>query len=557
MKPVSSVWKDALRERRAIMDIRDNPILLRAAALVTLSVALVLGLVFISSEEDAHGAQQKDMLKAPPAEPAAKVMGKMAQRGSLKTFSTRVPEAAAVPWPDITRRRKASAEQIAQWLKELGDNSYKVREAATKALIEVGQPAVPGLEQAMRGNDPEVRRRAESMIETIEVNEALAPTLIDLKVADMPAPDVVTLFNRQSRLKLDLVPQQGPARTQMEQKKLTLDMDGVPFWEALDRLCEAAGLTVLSLTPTQAQVQLAEAGSRFRAPTAYSGPFRMRVTGMNYYRNLTMVESGQAVMQPAMPFIQQQQMGGMGMGVPQQGMMQVQAMGQSRLVRQESLTAGMDLIGEPHLNLLTIGNPTITAAENEEGQSLAPAGSAASNYYPQGYYGNVAGVLQVRQTQFMLQPATKPAATLKVLRGTLPVEVLVQRKPLITVNNFMTDKKNIHKEGDLTLAILHVQDNGNGRSGNIRFFLSGVPRSNGPFNPGVVASAFEVTDAQGQHFQLNQNVNFTNPNEGSMEGNVFFNAALPNMGPAVKLTYHSSKPIRTSVPFEFRNVPMP
>jgi hypothetical protein len=465
----------------------------------------------------------------------------------------------------MTRRRKASPDEIAQWLKELGDNSYKVREAATKALVEVGQPAIKGLEEATRSGDPEVRRRAENMIERIEVNEALAPTVIDLKVADMPVPEVVGLFNRQSRLKLELVPQQGPARRQMEQRKLTLDMDGVPFWEALDRVCDAAGVAVLSLTPTQAQVQLAE-GSTFRAPTAYSGPFRMRVTGMNYYRNLTMVEPGQAGMQQAMQFGQPGMampgMGGMGMGGPQQGfLVGGQPMGQSRLVRQENLSAGMDLLGEPHLNLVSIGSPTITVAENEDGQSLAPAGSAVSNYYPQGYYGNVAGVLQVRQTQFTLQPATKPAATLKVLRGTIPVEVLVQRKALIAVDNFLTDKTKIHKgEGEVTLAILQVQDNGNGRSGSIRFFLSGVERPsnlNPNFNPGFAPAAFEITDAQGQHFQVNQNVNFANPNERNMEGNLFFNAMSPNMGAAVKLTYHSNKAVRTAVPFEFHSVPMP
>ncbi|HEV3118697.1 MAG TPA: HEAT repeat domain-containing protein [Gemmataceae bacterium] len=544
------------------MDIRANPILLRAALLVTLSIALVLGLVLLPSHDGAQGAQQKEMKNAIPAQ----VMRKMAQpRDSLKGGGARVSDAPTVPWPHMTRRRKASPDEIAQWLKELGDNSYKVREAATKALVEVGQPAIKGLEEATRSGDPEVRRRAENMIERIEVNEALAPTVIDLKVADMPVPEVVGLFNRQSRLKLELVPQQGPARRQMEQRKLTLDMDGVPFWEALDRVCDAAGVAVLSLTPTQAQVQLAE-GSTFRAPTAYSGPFRMRVTGMNYYRNLTMVEPGQAGMQQAMQFGQPGMampgMGGMGMGGPQQGfLVGGQPMGQSRLVRQENLSAGMDLLGEPHLNLVSIGSPTITVAENEDGQSLAPAGSAVSNYYPQGYYGNVAGVLQVRQTQFTLQPATKPAATLKVLRGTIPVEVLVQRKALIAVDNFLTDKTKIHKgEGEVTLAILQVQDNGNGRSGSIRFFLSGVERPsnlNPNFNPGFAPAAFEITDAQGQHFQVNQNVNFANPNERNMEGNLFFNAMSPNMGAAVKLTYHSNKAVRTAVPFEFHSVPMP
>src|SRR6516225_6567637 len=96
-----------------------------------------------------------------------------------------------VPWPHQIKRRKASPEEIARWLKELGDNQFKVRESATKALVEVGQPALAGLQEAKRTGEPEVRRRAESLIERIDVNEALAPTTIDLKLKDTPVPDVV------------------------------------------------------------------------------------------------------------------------------------------------------------------------------------------------------------------------------------------------------------------------------------------------------------------------------------------------------------------------------
>jgi hypothetical protein len=173
--------------------------------------------------------------------------------------------------------------------------------------------------------------------------------------------------------------------------------------------------------------------------------------------------------------------------------------------------------------------------------------------------------LQLRQTQFNLRPATKPSAMLKVLRGNVPVEILAQRKPLLAVKDIFSDKIKLYKgAGDLELALLNVQDNSGGarNNGNIRFFMSGVDFSQaGGFNPGfpnvnMLQQRFELTDAQGRRFNLNVNVNFNGNNQKSVEGNMYFNA-VGGVGPAARLTYNSQKTIRTSVPFEFKNVPMP
>src|SRR5438132_6540645 len=147
------------------MDSRRKQLLVQAALMVALAslIALIPGL---------GGAQvlQKEKAGGP---------GMMMQK--MSSMPTATDNTPTIPWPRKFKRRKASAEEIAQWIKELGDNSFKVREAANKALVEVGQPAVQGLEQVKHGADAEVRRRAESLIENIELNEALAPTTIDLK----------------------------------------------------------------------------------------------------------------------------------------------------------------------------------------------------------------------------------------------------------------------------------------------------------------------------------------------------------------------------------------
>ena len=63
------------------------------------------------------------------------------------------------------RSRSLRGEQLGRLerlLDDLGDNHFKVRESASKALVEVGIPALPSLRRAIGDSDPERSRRAEA-----------------------------------------------------------------------------------------------------------------------------------------------------------------------------------------------------------------------------------------------------------------------------------------------------------------------------------------------------------------------------------------------------------
>src|SRR5262249_57165752 len=58
-------------------------------------------------------------------------------------------------------------EKVRLLIRQLGDDSFEVREKATQALIAIGEPAVPFLRQAAKSTDPEVVRRAERILQAI------------------------------------------------------------------------------------------------------------------------------------------------------------------------------------------------------------------------------------------------------------------------------------------------------------------------------------------------------------------------------------------------------
>jgi WD40 repeat protein len=59
------------------------------------------------------------------------------------------------------------AREIAQLVKQLGDDQFAKREAATARLKEIGEPALDALARAKASEDPEVRRRADEIVADI------------------------------------------------------------------------------------------------------------------------------------------------------------------------------------------------------------------------------------------------------------------------------------------------------------------------------------------------------------------------------------------------------
>jgi hypothetical protein len=64
--------------------------------------------------------------------------------------------------------KNAAAEEIARLVRELGDDAFDVREAATKRLTEIGRPALAALREAAKSGEAEVSSRAARIVAAIE-----------------------------------------------------------------------------------------------------------------------------------------------------------------------------------------------------------------------------------------------------------------------------------------------------------------------------------------------------------------------------------------------------
>ncbi len=170
------------------------------------------------------------------------------------------------------------------------------------------------------------------MLDRVEAADALKPKRIHLNLKEARLAAALRALTEQSGVSLVYSPQVSAPVP----KPLTLELDGVPFWEALDRLCSVAGLVWFyggqrGLTLTDGKAAASE------QTICYAGSFRFLARAWGVTHNLS------PSLQPA-----------------------------------ESLTLSLEAVGEPSPDLLGIGSARLVEARTTAGNSLP----AASNIYP-------------------------------------------------------------------------------------------------------------------------------------------------------------------------------
>src|SRR4051794_5125648 len=125
-------------------------------------------------------------------------------------------------------------------LAQLGSGRFAEREAASEALERLGRLALPSLRAVRDSRDLEVRTRAYHVIQKIEGALLTQPSRVRLDFQDAPLSDVAKSFSLQTGFKVTLYPEIHP---KWKNQRVTLrESDPVPFWKAIDRLCDAAHL---------------------------------------------------------------------------------------------------------------------------------------------------------------------------------------------------------------------------------------------------------------------------------------------------------------------------
>ena len=425
-----------------------------------------------------------------------------------------------------TPPRQAAPEfTVEQLVQQLGDNDYRKRDDASRALQAAGARALPALRLAIHDPDAEVRRRVNDLIPLLETAVLLAPKRVTFKTVNKPIKDAFDELIRQTGYQIEY-------NVNDLRQPYSFDFQNAPFWDAIEQISRATGLTI--------QQGYGDDHIRLYQQNAYApyvhteGAFRFTATGFNQYRNIDFSLAGKGA-------------------APQ--------------TRNESLTLQFSVCVEPKMALLGLGEVHLEAAyDNEKNSMLAPpvnnneflnGNMFTGGRWTSGRYGNGNRMFST-QTQVNLLRTSENATSVKVVRGSVPIMLLVNQKPVVVAEKILEAKGKKTTIGGTHFDIGEVTELP-GKQYQIKMVINEDLKDNPNDYSWMnsLAQRIELQDEKGGKLQITGS-QWNN----SAANHVEMTLTFANMGGAkpeapTKLVYQTWTTEQHVIPFEFKDLPLP
>lgn len=178
-----------------------------------------------------------------------------------------------VPATQTQSPQSQPPERVARLIRDLGSDSYLRRQAAGEQLKALGSVSILPLEVAKDSADPEVRIRAQDLLQELKLSALWEATPVTIAAENRAAADLFREIARQSGNGLTL----GGGDSGVNDVPLTANFERTPFWQVVDDLCRQSGNKLAKFTDrTETRLGISR-GEQSVAPVAYSGPLRGQV----------------------------------------------------------------------------------------------------------------------------------------------------------------------------------------------------------------------------------------------------------------------------------------
>jgi hypothetical protein len=409
---------------------------------------------------------------------------------------------------------------------DLGSEDWRTREKAGRELAKLGDKALPHLRKALLSTDsPEVQRRLSVLVRKMDRERLVEPKRVTLSAKDKTAKEIFEAIGKQTGYKIEFGG--GP------DGKHSFEFENTPFWQAIDAVAGAAGLTVYAeYEDDTVRVYNNESANPY---VAYSGPFRLLATNIQSNRNVQLS------------------------GISRRG-------GNSHV--NEYLNLSMQIQSEPKNPMLGVTQPELTEAKDEYGGSLLPPRDR--NAYSSGYMnGNFRGhntYMSVNLTR-----GDRAATTIKKLKGRVGVVLLAGTVPDIVVTDALKAKKKSIVGRTVSLEFDGVEEDANQKG---VYKVSFTAKRQGPTDPNrnddyqwsnSLWQRLELVDAKGNRYFCHGPTTQNNNGLGTAQLVVQFGPddrrtgrQNPNkVGPPAKFTLNEWLTVTHEVNFEFKDIPLP
>jgi hypothetical protein len=428
---------------------------------------------------------------------------------------------------------------------QLGSPRFELRESADLELSRLGRMALPALRAARDSRDPEIRIRVTALLTRIEGSLLVQATPIGFDFRDVPIRQAIRTINGQAGLNLLLAPEAIPI---VGERRLNLRTAGpLPFWKAIDALCEAGQLhysqaVASSFGQTEGAFPLHDGSSPSGERRVDHGPFRIQLI---HARSLEVAEPRE----------------------PRPGRLVPRAPARvaadSQPVPSGQFPLHLMVLAEPRLSITLNGAIKLTAAVDDHGQSLVPRLERGTFQHTAGYFGMNPAPM-VRLPLYLAHPEKQRAGSqIRLIKGVIPVIVTTRKvDPLEIRLADSLGKSRQNKDATITLRAFRLAQNA--QPSTIELSI----RSEGPGNPPIDTGdgeplayrpdspqkQVEVLDDQGRVLPWFQSGTFYNGEETRLLMTMTARG-VPSVPATIR--YYGIIRAATEIPFEFRDVPMP
>ena len=408
------------------------------------------------------------------------------------------------------------AASIDTLIAQLADDDWQQRQTAQDRLVMIGEEARGQLERAVSESpDAEVRERAAAALATIAQNAETGPSIVTIKGDDLSLRDVFRQVSQQCRVQLETYPPE--LLEQQRGAKVALDIDHLPFWDAMRLITEKTGFTLQQWDNTG--VKLMQGGQHSEGVSQVSGAYLVSAIRVSRSR---FVELG----------------GGQG--------------------AYEDFQVLLGARAEPKLRLLRVAYaPNLEEATDDRGNSLLPEPNANAAADAGGYAIAPGGAWQLPAR---LSAPANMGRRIARLRGSFDVSIQTRAEQLDVPD--IVSARGVNKvAGGVRFVIKELRRNGDGWTLDMLARVDGArPDEWERIQQTLSTADIRLLDERGEAFQRTGSSSSGGPEQ--VEMTVEFSPRAwgrdRKLGEPSKLTWTVPTETRdVRVPFDFKDLPIP
>ena len=437
--------------------------------------------------------------------------------------------------------------EVVELIKRLDDPDYAQREDAERQLLALvtSQPAMQAwvAEAAQSNASPEVRTRLASVLARLAEHRLLGASLVSLRVTDVHPRELINELALQSGVRFEYWPHDPWEVGGAAGGKVSLELQAVPFWDALQRVSETTSIYPVEHQPAApGSIVLSQHAERLSGyPTAHHGAFAVQLRRL--YRN----QSSQ-----------------IDLGVEQDGRIG----GASR--SSSSLSVDLRLLVEPKVRLsASMTQPVLEEAVDESGRDLLlPSETRRINRLG---WSNTSNQWAVQSSLSLDAKAASGSQRIARLRGQLEAEIAMEVARLELKLADLADLRRLRPDEKVPLSKrytigsyqIELTSLRRAQDDSIYVDFTITPQAGSPeqlqeewVRMQAMSNALRLEDASGRLWSpAAGNTGWDGTSAQISRG---FHRGGDSAGPAVQLVWEiPAKIMRISIPFEFTDIPLP